>query len=77
MLISVPFITFWDGITGFKVERNQELFELRCSIEKEGVLVPLLVRKNPHCDGYEIIAGHRRKEAALWAGFMEVPVTGA
>ena len=31
----------------FKVERNQELFELRCSIEKEGVLVPLLVRKNP------------------------------
>ena len=50
----------------FKVERNQELFELRCSIEKEGVLVPLLVRKNPHGDGYEIIAGHRRKEAALW-----------
>ena len=29
----------------FKVEKNQELFELRCSIEKEGVLVPLLVRK--------------------------------
>ena len=29
----------------FKVERNQELFELRNSIEKEGVLVPLLVRK--------------------------------
>lgn len=49
----------------FKVEKNQELFELRCSIEKEGVLVPLLVRKNPHGDGYEIIAGHRRKEAAL------------
>ena len=58
----------------FKVERNQELFELRCSIEKEGVLVPLLVRKNPHGDGYEIIAGHRRKEAALWAGLTEVPV---
>ena len=30
----------------FKVERNQELFELRGSIEKEGLLVPLLVRKN-------------------------------
>ena len=58
----------------FKVEKNQELFELRCSIEKEGVLVPLLVRKNPHGDGYEIIAGHRRKEAALWAGLTEVPV---
>lgn len=58
----------------FKVERNQELFELRCSIEKEGVLVPLLVRKDPQGAGYEIIAGHRRKEAALWAGFTEVPV---
>lgn len=58
----------------FKVERNQELFELRRSIEKEGVLVPLLVRKNPHGDGYEIIAGHRRREAAQWAGLAEVPV---
>ena len=30
---------------------------MRCSIEKEGVLVPLIVplmlRKNPHGDGYE------------------------
>ena len=47
---------------------------MRCSIEKEGVLVPLLVRKNPHGDGYEIISGHRRKEAALWAGLTKVPV---
>ena len=31
------------------------MFELRCSIEKEGVLVPLMLRKNPHCDGYETI----------------------
>lgn len=58
----------------FKVEKNQELFELRNSIEKEGVLVPLLVRKNPYGDGYEIIAEHRRKEAAHWAGLMEVPM---
>lgn len=57
----------------FKVERNQELFELRNSIEKEGVLVPLLVRKNPHGNDYEIISGHRRKEAARWAGLTEVP----
>lgn len=58
----------------FKVERNQELFELRRSIEQEGILVPLLVRKNPYGDGYEIIAGHRRKEAALWAGLVNAPV---
>lgn len=58
----------------FKVERNPELFELRQSIEKEGILIPLLIRKNPNGDGYEIIAGHRRKEAAIWAGITELPV---
>lgn len=42
----------------FKVERNQELFELRRSIQQEGILVPLLVRKNPDREGFEIIAGH-------------------
>ena len=57
----------------FKVEQNQELFELRQSMEKEGVLVPLLIRHNTDGDGYEIIAGHRRKAAAIWAGMEEVP----
>lgn len=57
----------------FKVEENQELFELRQSIEKEGILVPLLIRNNPDGDGYEIIAGHRRKAAAIWAGMEEIP----
>lgn len=58
----------------FKVEMNTELCELMRSIEKEGVLVPLLVRTNPYGDGYEIISGHRRKEAAKWAGETKVPV---
>ena len=58
----------------FKVETNTELCELMRSIEKEGVLVPLLVRTNPYGDGFEVISGHRRKEAALWAGKTEVPV---
>lgn len=58
----------------FKVETNTELCELMRSIEKEGVLVPLLVRTNPYGEGYEVISGHRRKEAALWAGETEVPV---
>ena len=58
----------------FKVEKNSELFELWQSIEKEGILVPLLVRNNPNGDDYEIIAGHRRKKAALWAGITELPV---
>lgn len=58
----------------FKVEMNPELFELMQSIEKEGVLVPLLARPNPAGEGYELIAGHRRKAACKWAGESEVPV---
>ena len=50
----------------FKVELNTELFELMQSIEKEGVLVPLLARPNPDGEGYEIVAGHRRKAACEW-----------
>ena len=57
-----------------KAEVNTELCELMKSIEKEGVLVPLLVRINPYGDGYEVISGHRRKEAAIWAGETKVPV---
>lgn len=58
----------------FKVETNAELCELMKSIEEEGVLVPLLVRTNPYGDGYEVVSGHRRKEAAKWAGVTEIPV---
>ena len=58
----------------FKVETTTELCELMRSIEKEGVLVPLLVRTNHYGDGYEIISGHRRKEAAVWAGETKVSV---
>ena len=58
----------------FKVELNTELFELMQSIEKEGVLVPLLARPNPEGEGYEIVAGHRRKAACEWAGITDIPV---
>ena len=58
----------------FKVVRDMALFELMQSIGKEGVIVPALVRPNPYGEGYEMIAGHRRKEACLWAGIGEMPV---
>lgn len=58
----------------FKVETNTELFELMQSIEKDGVLVPLLARPYPNGEGYELISGHRRKAACEWAGVTEVPV---
>lgn len=58
----------------FHVVEDTALFELARSIEDKGVLVPLIVRANPYGDGYEIIAGHRRKAACNWAGLSEVPV---
>lgn len=50
-----------------------ELRELSGSIKAHGVLQPLLVRKQG--DGFEIIAGERRYQAAKLAGLTEVPVT--
>ena len=58
----------------FHVDLDMELFELMRSIEREGVLVPLIARQNPYGDGYELIAGHRRKAAAERIGIKKVPV---
>ncbi len=57
-----------------KVFNEKALGELAASIEKNGVLQPLLVR--PMSDGsYRLIAGERRWRAARMAGLHEVPVT--
>ncbi len=58
----------------FKGETDTKLYELMKSIEENGVLVPLIVRRNPNGNGFEIIAGHRRKAACEWAGLEKVPV---
>lgn len=42
------------------------------SIRERGVLQPLLVRPHPP-EGYQVVAGHRRKRAALGAGLKAVP----
>jgi ParB family chromosome partitioning protein len=47
--------------------------ELSQSIEREGIIQPLLVRRTGP-DKYEIIAGERRWRAAKSAGIAEVPV---
>jgi ParB family chromosome partitioning protein len=49
-----------------------ELAELSDSIKKQGLLQPLLVRKND--TGYELIAGERRLRASKMAGLSRVPV---
>ncbi len=48
-----------------------ELEALSRSIEEQGVIQPLLLRKIE--DGYELVAGERRLRAARMAGLREVP----
>lgn len=57
----------------FKVRMDQEMIRLSASVEKYGIINPLIVRPIP--DGvYEIISGHRRKAAAEKFGYRKVPV---
>jgi len=50
----------------------EALAELAGSIREQGVLQPLLVRRDG--TGFELIAGERRLRAAIEAGLTEVPV---
>lgn len=56
----------------FKVRDNQDMDELVESIQKNGVIMPCIVR--PKENGrYEMVAGHRRKHAAIRAGLDSLP----
>jgi len=46
-------------------------FELRESIRRDGVLVPVLLQSTP--SGYEVVAGHRRFKAACEIGHSCIP----
>jgi len=51
---------------------EEALVNLTASIQRRGLLQPLVVRRTP--DGYELIAGERRLRAAQRAGLQMVPV---
>lgn len=51
---------------------ENELKELSNSIKEQGILQPLLVKKEQN--GFELIAGERRLRAAKMAGLNQVPV---
>ena len=55
----------------FKVKRDEELNKLAESIKEHGVFNPVIVREigDRH---YEMISGHRRKEASKLAGKQEI-----
>lgn len=55
----------------FKVQNNDELNQLKNSIETNGVLSPILIR--PKGNRYEMISGHRRKFACKLLGKREIP----
>ena len=56
----------------FRVLDDKKMEETVESIQKYGVLVPILIRQRAE-GGYEIIAGHRRKRGAERAGLHCLP----
>ncbi|MDN5247536.1 PREDICTED: probable chromosome-partitioning protein ParB [Rhagoletis zephyria] len=53
---------------------EESLKELANSIEKSGIIQPVVVRKDPNEGGYEIIAGERRWRASKIAKLSNIPV---
>ncbi len=51
---------------------EEELDDLCRSIEEQGIIQPLLVRKDEN--GYELVSGERRLRASKMAGLSQVPV---
>ena len=54
----------------FSVNFDKDFIELMKSIDKEGVIVPLLARPNPNGEGYEL----RRKMVCEELGIEKIPV---
>jgi ParB family transcriptional regulator, chromosome partitioning protein len=52
---------------------DEAIRELAASIRATGVLQPVLVRRNPGADGYQLVAGERRLRAANIAGLKKIP----
>ena len=56
----------------FRVEMDADMEKLMESVEKSGVMIPVLVRPDKHGNGYEMISGHRRKYALSRLGLDKV-----
>ena len=56
----------------FSVKMDDDMVKLIDSIQENGMLVPVLVRPKKDGNGYEMIAGHRRKFALQNTGATEI-----
>ena len=54
--------------------REEDMKPLEDSIRENGIIQPLMVRKDDKANVYEIISGHRRYLAATRLKLTEVPV---
>ena len=55
----------------FKVKMDEDMEQLVASIKEQGLITPVILR--PKEKGrYEMVSGHRRKEACLRAGLTEI-----
>jgi len=59
----------------FKLYSEDKMQEMVESITKYGVLTPILVRPQANGEGYEVVSGHNRVEAAKLAGINVIPAT--
>ena len=56
----------------YHVRDDEAMQELAASIQKHGVLVPVIARRKDEC--LELVAGHRRQHAAQMIGMESIPV---
>ena len=71
-MIPVENIVPFDGHP-YKVLDDDSMNDLTESVQKSGIIGPLIVRPLENTDNYEIISGHRRYRAAQKAGMNEIP----
>ena len=56
----------------FRSTKDEDMLKLIDSIRENGQLVPVIVRPAKNGNGYEMISGHRRKEAMKLLGHKEI-----
>ena len=64
--------SFFTADIGFKPYFPSKLEAFAQQLQEEGLLVRIIVRRIPHSDRYEILAGHNRTAAARLVGWTKI-----